>query len=366
MYRLVKRYRKKFLSVSFLLYGSLFFLHAGATFYPAHHPAIRYVGRLQEVGNMRRLWSPGACFEFAFKGDTCRLILGDELRYGVQHNYIEVQLDNEPALRLRLQSNRDTITLVPHSKKKKHTLLVAKNTEASIGYIDVIGVQASAIAFYKSSGSHMIEFIGDSITCGASADTSLVKCGAGRWEDQHNAYMAYGPVVARRLHADWVLTSVSGIGLMQSCCKMTIVMPQVFDKADTRNDSIQWKFKNYTPDVVTVCLGQNDGIQAAGIFEKKYIEFIRQVRGYYPKATIVLLTSPMADEKLKPFMVQRLRNVEEVIRQNGDKNITHFVFKGRYMGGCDYHPSVSEHGLIAEELITFFQEKELLKRNAYK
>ncbi|MFT4092955.1 MAG: GDSL-type esterase/lipase family protein [Niabella sp.] len=362
MYQLEKKYRKIFLSVSFLIHGCLLFLCAGATFYPADHPAIRYAGRLQEVGNMKRLWSPGAFFEFAFKGDTCRLVLGDEVRYGVQHNYIEIQLDNEPALRLRLQSNRDTITLVPLSKKKKHTLLVAKNTEASIGYIDVIGVQASAIAFHKSSGKRLIEFIGDSITCGASADTSLVKCGAGRWEDQHNAYMAYGPVAARRLHADWVLTSVSGIGLMHSCCNMTILMPQVFDKADTRNDSIQWDFKNYTPDVVTVCLGQNDGIQEAGVFEKKYIEFIRQVRAHYPGATIVLLTSPMADEKLKSFMVQRLRNVEQAIIQSGDKNIAHFVFKGRYIAGCDYHPSVSEHSRIAEELISFFQEKQLLKR----
>ncbi|GAB3412794.1 hypothetical protein GCM10027516_01110 [Niabella aquatica] len=331
-------------------------------FFPASHAAIRYTGRFQEVGDVRRLWSPGAYFEFAFTGDTCRLILADELRYGVQHNYIEIQLDNEPALRLRLQSNRDTITLIPILKKKKHTLLVAKNTEASIGYIDVIGVQASAIAFHKSSGNCLIEFIGDSITCGASADTSLVKCGAGRWEDQHNAYMAYGPVTARKLHADWILSSVSGIGLMHSCCNMTILMPQVFDKIDTGKDSVQWDFKRYTPRVVAICLGQNDGIQDAGAFEKKYVAFTRQVRLYYPQATIVLMTSPMADERLKFFMAQRLKNVELELRRNGDNNITYFVFKGRYISGCDYHPSVNEHSQIAAELATFFQKNKLLNK----
>lgn len=361
MYRWLRRCRKHFWFVVFPLYGCLLFFNAGATFYPASAPAIRYTGRLQEVGEVKRLWSPGACFEFAFTGDTCRVILADELRYGVQHNYIAIQLDNEPVLRLRLQSKRDTIMLVPLSKKKKHTLLVAKNTEASIGYVDVIGVQALAIAFHKSSGNGLIEFIGDSITCGASADTSLVKCGAGRWEDQHNAYMAYGPVTARKLRADWVLSSVSGIGLMHSCCNMTVLMPQVFDKTDTRNDSIPWDFKRYAPDVVTICLGQNDGIQDADAFEKKYVEFTRQVRSHYPRAAIVLLTSPMADEKLKSFMVQRLKNVEQAMRQGGDKNISHFAFKGRYISGCDYHPSVSEHEQIAAELVAFLQQKRVLK-----
>ena len=50
-----------------------------------------------------------------------------------------------------------------------------------------------------NSNAPLIEFIGNSITCGAAADVSEVPCGSGVDYDQHNAYYAYGPRVARML-----------------------------------------------------------------------------------------------------------------------------------------------------------------------
>src|SRR4029077_4929292 len=116
-----------------------------------------------------------------------------------------------------------------------------------------------------------IEFIGNSITCGTGSDLSEIPCGKGKWQDQHNAYMSYGAVTARTLGAQYHLSAVSGIGLMHSCCNMNIIMPQVFDKISMRNDTIKWDFKMYQPNVVTVCLGQNDGIQDSATFCKNYI-----------------------------------------------------------------------------------------------
>jgi len=54
--------------------------------------------------------------------------------------------------------------------------------------------------------------------------------------------------------------------------------------------------------VVTICLGQNDGKQDSTIFCDNYISFIMQLRDYYPKATIICLSSPMADSSLAAFM----------------------------------------------------------------
>jgi lysophospholipase L1-like esterase len=48
-------------------------------------------------------------------------------------------------------------------------------------------------------------------------------------------------------------------------------MPQVFDKVNMRIDSIPWDFKQYTPDVVTITLGQNDGIQDSVAFCSDYV-----------------------------------------------------------------------------------------------
>jgi hypothetical protein len=201
-----------------------------------------------------------------------------------------------------------------------------------------------------------IEFIGNSITCGASSDMSEVPCGKGVWHDQHNAYMAYGPVTARGLNAQWHLSSVSGIGLIHSCCNLDITMPPVFDKIELRGDSIPWDFKRYQPDVVTICLGQNDGIQDSLKFSTAYIAFIRQLRKHYPKAQLVLLTSPMADDKLKTFLKDQINGLLNFLHKEGDKKISKYFFSRSYNSGCDYHPSLEEHQLIAAELSGYLKK----------
>ena len=48
-----------------------------------------------------------------------------------------------------------------------------------------------------------IVFIGNSITCGALADSTVEPCGMGAYHDHHDAYYAYGPRVARALDAEF-------------------------------------------------------------------------------------------------------------------------------------------------------------------
>jgi hypothetical protein len=213
------------------------------------------------------------------------------------------------------------------------------------------------MALYCHLRKRKIEFIGNSITCGAGSDISAIPCGKGVWQDQHNAYLSYGVIAARKLNTQYHLSSVSGIGLMHSCCNMNIIMPPVFDKISMRNDTIGWDFNNYQPDVVTICLGQNDGIQDSETFCSNYIAFIKQLRGYYPKATIICLTSPMADASLVTFMKKTLTAIVNKVIKNGDKRITKYFFSKQYHNGCDYHPDVAEHRLIANELTNFIRRK---------
>jgi len=151
------------------------------------------------------------------------------------------------------------------------------------------------------------------------------------------------------------LSAVSGIGLMHSCCNMDVIMPPVFDKISMRNDTIPWDFNKYQPAVVTVCLGQNDGIQDSALFCDNYIAFVKRLRNYYPAATIICLSSPMADASLAVFMKKTLTTVVRKINIEGDKKVTKYFFSKQYSKGCDWHPDLDEHRQIAAELTKFIR-----------
>jgi lysophospholipase L1-like esterase len=325
-------------------------------FFAASHPSIQYTGRI-DFSNpaLPRFWSPGVYIQAWFTGNTCNIILHDEMLYGSFHNYLEIVVD-EQLLRIRMQGKTDTIHLDAYLRPGDHTLTICKNTESNIGYIEFAGIRCEALLPPPPKPGRKIEFIGNSITCGTGSDQSAIPCGAGQWQDQHNAYLSYGPVTARALHAQWQLSAVSGIGLIHSCCNLPITMPPVFDKVNLRTDSIAWDFSRYQPDVVTICLGQNDGIQDSTLFCNAYTRFIQQLRQHYPAATIICLTSPMADSNLVAVLQKYLSAIVATNQQQGDKKIYRYFFSKRYDHGCDSHPDLAEHQAIAGELTQYIRQ----------
>jgi lysophospholipase L1-like esterase len=323
---------------------------AALNFFAADNPFIQYTGRISFSNPLLpKFWQPGVYIETKFVGGDCDIIVRDQELWGKNHNYLEVVVDGE-AVRLQTKSKQDTIEVARGLSKGNHTLVICKNTEANIGYVEFVGIRCKQLVKPPAKPLRKIEFIGNSITCGTGSDQSEVPCGKGVWQDQHNAYLAYGPTVARSLNAQWVLSAVSGIGLMHSCCNLDIVMPPVFDKIDLRGDSILWDFKNYQPDVLTVCLGQNDGIQDSVLFCNNYVKFLTRLRIYYPSTQIILLSSPMGDEKLTAALKNYLSAIKKTVNNNGDKKVETYFFVRRYINGCDSHPDLAEHKVIAAEL----------------
>lgn len=325
-------------------------------FFAADNPNIQYTGRIDfNNPKLPRFWQPGVYIETKFTGTDCFIIVNDEELWGQKHNYLEVVVDGKP-VRLQTTSKKNTIAVAKGLTAGTHSLLICKNTEANIGYLEFVGIQCRKLVKPAAKPLRKIEFIGNSITCGTGSDQSVIPCGKGIWEDQHNAYLSYGAITARTLDAQYHLSSVSGIGLMHSCCNMDIIMPQVFDKISMRNNAVAWNFKNYQPDVVTICLGQNDGIQDSVAFCTNYISFIKQLRSHYTRATLICLTSPMADAPLTAFMKKTLTAVIKKINAGGDTKVTAFFFSGQFHHGCDGHPDLEEHKLMANELSAFIRK----------
>jgi len=314
------------------------------------------------------LISPGSFIASCFLGSQCEVLLKGELE---PYNYISIELDGEYLGRIKIDS--DTIKSykveVPKTNTP-HTIKVFKESEASNGVVLYGGLKVEKQVPYVASSNKFIEFIGNSITCGAASDGSVVPCDSGVYFDQQNVYFSYGLTVARRLNTNFMLSSVSGIGIYRNWNDENIEEPiisQVYENLYLNtNDSIKYNFEQ-VPDIVSICLGTNDLSEGDGVkprlpFNKEkyvanYIDFVKTVYSHYPKTQIVLLSSPMSGVDGNKLLVPCLKEVQAYFKNNTDKSILLFEFDSSYNGGCLWHPSVEDHQEMAEKLIPFFEEK---------
>lgn len=320
-----------------------------------------------DAQNNLELISSAAHFGFSFKGATCSIFTF--INDANSHSYLQYELDGVYKGRLKVTGNKVQQILIDAGNDGKHTIWIYKATEAMTGPIIISKIIAENIKSIAPVNKPLIEFIGNSITCGALADTSDVKCGQGVYQDQHNAYNAYGPRVARALHVNYLLSSVSGIGIYRTWNMDGPSMPQVYEKRSLQqDDTVHWDFKKYSPKIVSIALGTNDLSNGDGVhprepfdsslFVKNYIAFIQLVKSKYPAATIALLSSPMVNGNNRIL----LQNCLSAIKKNidalypGDKPVVLYFFKPMQPHGCSFHPSVEDHAVMADELYPFFKK----------
>jgi len=314
-------------------------------------------------GRGLELISGAVHFGFAFEGTTCKLYV--DLANRNAHNYLQYEVDGHYQKRLRVKGNSMDPILI-NVPAGKHEIRIFKATEAHTGPIFISKVEAQGIKALPVKPAPMIEFIGNSITCGAAADASEVACGTGDYHDQHNAYMAYGPRLARMLKLNFMLSSVSGIGVYRNWNSEGPAMPQVYEKVDFQNDrKDMWDFKTYSPDIVSIALGTNDFSNGDGktpreafnadTFVASYVKFVQLVKSKYPKAKIALLSSPMVKGTSRTKLQECINRVQrEVDKLYPKDKVAKFFFEPMEARGCTGHPSVEDHLILAEQLKPFF------------
>ena len=340
--------------------------------------AISYIGRVDRTDSLGpRQWGAGAYFTFAFDGDGCDVDIRDQRLYGNSYNYLEVVIDGESVARVRTLGERNRLTIgksqlpaVTDTALKviavadsitdgPHTVLIARDTECAMGFTQVEQVAAKGLEAWQPAADKKIEFIGNSITSGMDCYDGEIPFGQGTWYDHHRAYYAYGPRTARALNAQWSLASVSGIGLMHSCCEHKYVLPQTYDKVNLVDNEVPYDF-SFRPDIVVSALGQNDGVQDSATFVDAYVDFIRVLREKNPDAQLVLLSSPMANDTLRTFFRQILPAVADDATLRGVAGkageIPVYIYENAYNDGGTSHPSMDQQAEIADKLVNFLRD----------
>lgn len=332
---------------------------------PDNQP-IQYTGRIDFSNPQKpRLSSAGAYFQVKFRGNTCSILLEDQTLNN-NHNYISIAIDGKYQERIKLIKNKTEYLIAKNLEDAVHTLIVCKATEAQIGYVDFLGLFCNEILPPEKRRERKIEFIGDSMTCGMGLDLSEIPCNAAQWYDQHNAYLAYGRLVADKLNADWLFSSVSGIGIIRNWNSPGPTMPEVYEHIYLDTNSPVWDANAYAPDLVSICLGTNDFSEGDGTYKRPeldsakfindYMRFVKRIRARYPHAQICCLTSPMfsgeKSARLTEYLSAVIKHLKEVEK---DDKVFIFKFSHSYTNGCTDHPDKQEHEKIAEELLPFFK-----------
>ena len=161
-----------------------------------------------------------------------------------------------------------------------------------------------------------IEWIGDSITCGFGNDESDLPCGEGQWFDQHNAYLAYGPVLSRKLGVDFLLSSISGNGMYRNWNSENseeTVLPDVYNNLYQNKDNSKPFSTDFQPNLVSICLGTNDLSDGDGKkprlpFNKEkyisnYINFIK-IKKTTANFELLLHCAKQSDQSPVPTVLQ--------------------------------------------------------------
>ena len=208
----------------------------------------------------------------------------------------------------------------------------------------------------------LVEFIGDSITCGMGNVDSR---GISLSNDGSNSY---GFLTAKKLGVDWRIRSRSGIGFHygsggshagQYSWDLTYNVQNSW--RDTKNAYVV----NREADVVCIYLGTNDNWgwpRATGktmaedadnvVAEMK--EMVSIVKSYNPNAKIVWVNGGMTTA----YAPYSTRTMQEL----GGEAAGYYVatLPENMTSGAAGHPNVAEHHIMSDALYEFFIEKDLV------
>lgn len=330
-----------------------------------------YEGRIEKLQNNQViLIGTAASVSFNFTGNECSISLQSVDSYE-HHNYVSLVLDDKYIGKIRIEKGAaQSFPIKVTENIKKHSLEIYKDTEAHSGGILFAGTTAklTSISFKKKK---KIEFIGDSITCGAASDASETPCDKGEYMDHHNSYYAYGPRIARQLGVDYLMSCVSGIGMYRNWNdenRDEAIMPDVYQNLYLTKDPSKPKYDfAFQPDIISIALGTNDFSGGDGKKERlpfnpekyvsNYINFIKMLYQHNPKVQIVITNSPMVGGERGVVFEDCLNKVKDAFAKDKmHRPIQIFKFKPMTPKGCSGHPDVADHQVLANEYAPFLKK----------
>jgi lysophospholipase L1-like esterase len=293
----------------------------------------------------------------AFEGTEVSLTLEDS-----GSNYFTVLIDGEPQATVVAQAGLHTYLLANGLTAGRHEVEVYRRTEASQGVTTFRGFDfgAGQLLPPPPPKTRQIEFIGDSITCGYGNEGATATCSFSPETENHS--LSYASIAARALAAEASTVAWSGKGIIYNYDQdKTNPMPTLYDRALPDDDSSIWEF-SVPADAVVINLGTNDfstgDDPSLELFRDAYVALLSRIREVYPAAYILCTVGPMLSGSDLDAARAGISAAVAVRNDAGDAQLGVWEMNiPNDQPGCDYHPSLATHQLMADALVAELEQR---------
>ena len=289
---------------------------------------------------------PGVYFEGRFTGSSVEVVVdtgGEHLALSVD-GVRKVELTKSGQTRLKLDR------LGPG----EHVVRLDKLTESQSGSSRFQGffVGEGSEALPAPSRPRRIEFIGDSHTVGYGVRSASRDCTESQVHDLTDTSLAFGPILARRLDADYRIVAFSGRGVVRNYNGVAPgqPMPALFPRLIPGQEQPRVGADDaWSPDALVIGLGTNDfstplnpgepWANEAALrqdYRDRYVAFIQALKASRPKARVFLIAGDTFAE-----------DVAQVADRTGARAVR---ITDMDRGACHWHPSVADQWMMADRL----------------
>lgn len=343
-------------------------------------PSAEYVktlGRTEYLQDTLWMVLSGTGAEFTFTGTKAVISMqADSSLMGGLDNQarIAIFVNDECVVDDMIDNLTESYTVFESEEPAECVVKVIKLSEAPMSSVGIKKIEVTSIGDIKPTAQkeHLIEFIGDSITCGYGVEDEV--------KENHfstkteNVMKAYAYKTAMALDADYSMVSYSGHGIITGYTtsgeKVTEqLVPSYYSKLGYTYTSylgqsaidVEWDFSKRQPDLIVINLGTNDESYAGSDAAKReeyvtgYVAFLKEVRKLNPDATILCTLGIMGDGLYTSVQ----KAVEQYKTETGDTNIDSMKFDVQSPSdgyAADWHPTETTHTKEAEKLTAKIRE----------
>ena len=342
---------------------------------------VKRVGRHHQIGDTLWLAMSGSGIELSFTGRYLEIPVrgGYVAEYGEPDgNYarVGVYVNGSRVSDVMIDSPRRNLIVVDQDTPQTVEVRLVKLSESAMS---VIGIEPLIIGEEDRvepipNKAHLVEFIGDSITCGYGVDDE--DCNHSFATATEDVTRTYAFHTARMLDVDCMLFSASGFGIIsgytpdprQRVGEQRI--PDYYHSVGFSRDQFPgginptktpWDFSVLRPEAVVINLGTNDDSFCQDDSEKQqeymeaYERFLQDVRKCNPQAELFCVLGIMG-QRLCPWMEKACENYRQ---HTGDQRI-HTLRLPEQDGNigyvADYHPLERFHLAAAEVLAPYIKQ----------